>query len=73
MVLVVLEEEDMDIERGNLWRSAGVLSGVGMGQISSVGGTEKTTGTVEFESLTPVMSMTWMGADWLRRFTWYFL
>lgn len=66
----MLEVENMDVERGNLCKLAGVLGGVGMGQMSSVGGTEKTTGTVESESL--LMSMTWMGAEWLRRFTWYF-
>lgn len=68
--MVVLEVEYMDVESGNLCRLAGVLGGVGIGQMSSVGGTEKTTGIVESESL--LMSMTWMGAEWLRRFTWYF-
>lgn len=65
-----MEVEYADVERGNLWRLAGVLGGVGIGQMSSVGGTGNTTGIVESESL--LMSMTWMGADWLRRFTWYF-
>lgn len=47
---------------------AGVLGGVG--QMISVGGTGKTTGTEESESL--LISRTWMGEKWLRRFTWYF-
>lgn len=67
---MVFEVEYKDVERGNLWRLAGVLGGVGTWQMSSVGGTEKTTGIVESESL--LMSMTWMGAESLRRFTWYF-
>lgn len=66
----MLEVEYTDAERGNLCRLAGVLGGVSIGQMSSVGGTGKTTGIVESESL--LMSSTWMGADWLRRFTWYF-
>lgn len=57
-----------DDERGNLCRLAGVVGGVG--QVISVGGTGKTTGTEESESL--LMSRTWMGEKWLRRFTWYF-
>lgn len=66
----MLEVEYTDVERGNLCRLAGVLGGVGIGQMSSVGGTENTTGIVESVSL--LISMTWMGAKWLRRFTWYF-
>lgn len=65
---MVLEVEHTDVRMGNLCRLAGVLGGVG--QMLSVGGTEKTTGTEESESL--LMSITWMGAEWLRRFTWYF-
>lgn len=68
-----LLEEEVEVEwphreRGSLCRLAGVLGGVG--QMSSVGGTEKTTGNEEAESL--LISSTWMGAEWLRRFTWYF-
>ena len=65
----MLELEYMDVERENLCRLAGVLGGVGIEQMSSVGGTENTTGIVESESL--LINMTWMGAEWLRRFTWY--
>lgn len=68
--VVVLEKEHSDIEREALCGPTGVLGGLGIGQISSVGGTEKTTGFVESGSL--LMSMTWMGADWLRKLTWYF-
>lgn len=66
---MVLEAEYPDVEKGNLCRLAGVLGGVGIGQMTSVGGTEKTTGIVESDSL--LMSMTWMGAEVLRRLTWY--
>lgn len=55
-------------DTGNLCWLAGVLGGVG--QMLSVGGTENTTGIEVSESL--LMSMTWMGAESLRRFTWYF-
>lgn len=67
---VELEVEYAVAERGNFCRLAGVLGGVGTGQISLVGGTGKTTGAAQSESL--LMSMTWIGAEWLRRFTWYF-
>lgn len=67
----VLEVENMDVEKGNLCRLAGVLGGDGTRQASVVGGTGKTMGIVESESL--LMSMTWMGEEGLRRFTWYFL
>lgn len=60
-----LEVEKTDVQRGNLCSLAGVLGGVG--QMLSVGGTEKTRGVEESDSL--LMSMTWMGAEWLRRFT----
>lgn len=69
MLVVVVEFRDTD--RGNICRLAGVWGGVGTRQMSSVGGTGKTTGTMESESL--LMSITWMGAEWLRKFTWYFL
>lgn len=52
----VLEVEYMDVERGNLCRLAGVLGGDGTGHMSLVGGTGKTTGKVNSESL--LMSMT---------------
>lgn len=65
---MVLEVEHADVRTGDLCRLARVPGSVG--QMLSVGGTEKTTGTEESESL--LMSMTWMGAEWLRRFTWYF-
>lgn len=55
--------------RGNLCRSAGVVGGVGMEDRSSGGGTENTTGLEEPDSL--LMSITWIGADVLLRFTWY--
>lgn len=48
---------------------AGVLGGVGMAQTSSGGGTEKTTGLEPQVSL--LISSTWMGVEWLRKFTWY--
>ena len=52
---------------GNVCRLAGVVGGVGMEDRSSRGGTEKTTGLEDSCSL--LMSITLMGADWLRRFT----
>lgn len=64
----MLEVEHAEVESGNRCTPAGVLGGVG--QKMSVGGREKTSGTEESDSL--LMSMTWMGAAWLRRFTWYF-
>ena len=64
---MVWEVEHADIDKGNLCRPAGVLGGVGIGQMSLVGGTGKTTGDLEPESL--LRSITWMGAEWLRRFT----
>lgn len=57
-------------ETGNLCSPAGVLGGVGMAEMSSRGGTETTTGLEQLVSL--FISITWMGAEWLRRFTWYF-